>query len=336
MSNKKIYYCVGCGEIHPRNNFYISYNKSHNNGILPFCKKFIKEKSYDDEGEVDVDSFKRILRQLDIPFLQEDFDVSSKHDGDVVGDYFRKFNSLTQNRGLTWDDTTPELKNNSHNDRVSVNTIDIDDSNNVYRRTLSDLTKDDITILEDKWGTGYSPEELFLFEKKYQVLRNNYTEKTAMHTEALFNYIRYRVKEEMATADGNASEAKTWGSLASNAAKDAKINPNQLTKADLSDGLSTFSELSQALEKEMDIIPILPQFKYRPNDALDFNIWCYINYMRDLSGLPACEYEDVYKFYDKQKQDYLDQYGDPYGIFEGDTTEKNRENIEKFIKEDNV
>lgn len=170
--------------------------------------------------------------------------------------------------------------------------------------------------------------------KKYKMLRNNYTEKTAMHTEALLNYIRYRVKEELATASGNVKEAKEWGSLAKEAATAAKINPSQLSKADLTDGLSTFSELSQAVEKEVDIIPILPKFKYRPNDALDFNIWCYVNYIRDLSGLPPCDYEEVYKFYDKRKEDYVKQYGDPYGIFNNDPTEKNRENIKRFIKED--
>ena len=155
-----------------------------------------------------------------------------------------------------------------------------------------------------------------------------------MHTEALLIYIRYRVKEEIATALGNIQDAKAWGEMANKAATNAKINPSQLTKADLSDGLSTFSELSQAVEKEVDIIPILPRFKYRPNDALDFNIWCYVNYMRDLAGLPPCNYEDVYAFYDERKRDYVAQYGDPYGMFSDDTSEKNRENIKKFIKED--
>lgn len=43
------------------------------------------------------------------------------------------------------------------------------------------------------------------------------------------------------------------------------------------------------------------------------------------------EYKDVYKFYDERKKHYLEQYGDPYGIFKDDPTESNRENIEKFI-----
>ena len=55
--------------------------------------------------------------------------------------------------------------------------------------------------------------------------------------------------------------------------------------------------------------------------------------MRDLEGKPLCEYEDVYKFYDERKKEYIDQYGDPYGIFEGDTTESNRDSIKNFIKD---
>jgi len=177
-------------------------------------------------------------------------------------------------------------------------------------------------------------DNVYFVEESYASLKNNYKETTNLHTEALLNYIRYRVKEEISTALGNVKDAKDWGELANKAATSAKINPSQLSKADLSEGLSTFSELSQAIEKEIDIIPILPRFKFRPNDALDFNIWCYVNYMRDLAGLPPCQYQDVYAFYDRRKEDYVAQYGDPYGIFSDDTSEKNRDKIEIFIKED--
>jgi hypothetical protein len=214
---------------------------------------------------------------------------------------------------------------------------------NVYKRYDGGVTavndfnidEDKLEELIDKWGYGYSNEEYLAFEKKYIQLKNNYPEKTAMHTEALLKYIRYSCKEEIATANNNVDNAKKWADMANKAATNAKINPSQLSKADLSDGLSTFSELSQAVEKEIDIIPILPQFKYRPNDALDFNIWCYVNYERNLSGLPPCDYEDVYKFYDKRKQEYIEQYGDQYGIFTNDTSEKNREKIKNFIIDSN-
>lgn len=93
-----------------------------------------------------------------------------------------------------------------------------------------------------------------------------------------------------------------------------------------------FSEFFRDFEREQDISRILPKFKYRPNDAPDFIIWCYINYCRRLEGNPEVEYEDVYRFYDEKVNEYLKQYGDPYGIFEGDTTLANREKIKKFIE----
>lgn len=325
VTEEKIFYCVGCGKAHPRANFYKSY--THANGVYPFCKNYIKKTVYKNDKTVDVEKFKDILRQADAPYIDSEFQGAIEEKRETIGAYFSRI-SMVQNRGYTW-------KNSDFGDfeRSGIKE-DTAIEEDITNKKLSDITSSEIKDLEDKWGTGYSPEELLLFEKKYKMLKNNYSEKTAMHTEALFNYIRYRVKEEMATAKGDVKDAKEWGQLASKAATDAKINPSQLSKADLSDGLSTFSELSQAVEKEVDIIPILPRFKYRPNDALDFNIWCYVNYMRDLSGQPPCDYEDVYAFYDRRVADYIEQYGDSWGIFTDDTSKKNRENIKKFIKED--
>ena len=47
--------------------------------------------------------------------------------------------------------------------------------------------------------------------------------------------------------------------------------------------------------------------------------------------MPEVPYKDIYKFYDDKKHEYIEMYGDPYGIFSEDTTEINRETIEKFI-----
>lgn len=167
---------------------------------------------------------------------------------------------------------------------------------------------------------------------KYCFLRGNYPETTSMHTEALVTYVRYKVKEEMAVAANKPNDAKTWGELAMKQAERAKINPNQLTKADLQGGLSTIGEIAQFVEQNEDIVPILPQFKYKPHDAVDFCIWNYINYARALEDKPLVAYSDIYKFYDRMKEDYIKEYGDPNHIFDGDTTEKNREKIEEFTK----
>lgn len=300
------------------NDFFTAINdKFFANGKIHICKDCIKEYCYNKDGNVDMNKFKQILMMINAPFFSQEFDTACNKDKDTIGVYMRAI--YLNHKGKEW-------KDGEKFEKAKINIEDIDNQLN---------TDIDLTYLREKWGEGYDDDNLYIdFEKKYKFLKNNYPEKTSMHTEALFKYIRYSVMEERAISSGDAKDAKSWGELANKAATAAKINPSQLSKADLSDGLSTFSELSQAVEKEVDIIRILPRFKYRPNDALDFNIWCYINYMQDLSGLPQCDYEDVYNFYDKKIQDYVEQYGDPYEIFKDDPTIKNRESIKRFIKED--
>ena len=307
-----------------KRNFYAlnsssrKHKKWENIGKVPICIHCLRKKCFYENGKtVNMKGLLEALEWLDIPFKKSVY-LDIMRTGEIdLGNYKSRMNlGYTKE---TFDDSDIE----------EINAI----KENIEKEKKEEKEDYDFAFLENKWG-NFPMEELIAFEKKYQQLKNNYTEKTAMHTEALLTYIRYRVKEELATAKGDVGDAKAWGALAKDAATAAKINPNQLSKADLTDGLSTFSELSLAIEKEVDIIPILPKFKCRPNDALDFNIWCYVNYERDLSGLPLCSYEDVYKFYDQRKKEYVEQYGDPYGIFSDDTSEKNRENIKKFIKDD--
>lgn len=273
-----------------------------------------------------IESIKSVLRQIDKPWIASLWVTSLQNNPtSPFGNYIKMINSLPQYKGMSSADVVDDVSTDKIEEAQQCIDTGIKDSTTRIKFELTDE-------IVDRWGIGYQPEEYEAFERKYALLKNNYPEKTAMHTEALLNYIRYRVKEELATAAGTASEAKTWGQLAQAAATAAKINPSQLSAADLQGGLNSFGELIKAVETAVDIIPILPQFKFRPNDALDFIMWCYINYIRDLRGMPACEYSEVYEFYDKRKQEYIEQYGDPYNIFTNDTTEENRENIKKFIQ----
>ena len=190
---------------------------------------------------------------------------------------------------------------------------------------ISDETK-------DLFGIGYSNLEYKLMQEKYDELKFNYPLQTNLHKESLATYCRFKVREELATAQGDVDGSKKWGELARDAADKGKLTPKQMTAADLQSGVSSISELVKTLEQAVDVIKILPRFKYRPNDAPDFNIWCYVNYERRLNGMPEVDYSDVYAFYDEKKRQYLEQNGDPYGIFKDDTAEKNRETVKTFIK----
>lgn len=304
----KILSCGSCGEPKKLSEFYISYNPIHLTGRIPYCKLCLKKMIADNKGNVQLDKLKDALKLIDKPFIYNLWRSSLEQEGDTFGIYMKNL-ALKHNRSLGWADSRflPEVENELNYDNVDIN------------NTSSEFIVSDEII--KKWGNGYLPEEYEAFEKKYNFLKNNYPEKTAMHTEALFKYIRYSCMEEIATSKKDVKAAKEWNEMANKAATAAKINPSQLSAADLQDGLSTFGQLARAVEQAIDIIPILPCYKEKPQDKPDFVLWCYINYIRDLKGLPPCEYKDIYKFYKDRVNDYklkFDFLQDKDDLIEGD------------------
>lgn len=336
--------CISCGEEKiAETDFFKSLNPLHKSGYFPMCKDCMKKQSYNNViRDVDADKFRSLLRQMDYPFVRGLWDTSvasyekryygkdlpEEHRANIISEYIRLFGSLSNSENYTWEDA--EYLDKKYTDRVEETVSSSSSAKGVtfgLSRNKFEVTPDTVKL----FGEGYTEDEYRAMQEKYDKLIVNYPTMTNFHVEALVNFVRYRVKAEQATVRGDVGDAKKWEDMAQTAADKAKINPSQLTQNDLQGGLNSFSELFKAIEESEDIVPILPQFKYRPNDAPDFVIWTYVNYIRGLEGKPLCDYEDIYKFYDQRKQEYINQYGDPYGIFSEDTSEKNRENILKFI-----
>lgn len=353
QKGKKV--CSCCHKEKNMTDFYLSYSPMYSlDQRVPICKDCCKNSCLNEDGSINFDRFKDLLRNIDKPLYydlvssaensikKEDSyltDDDLKYKGyDILSKYFTLV-AMRQDRSKSYSDSEKEGFMHSNNNRTTNEKKNIIDKIYNNSTTLEDeipitFRKDDFNVTEDiisLFGEGYTKSEYQKMHDKYEKLKLNYTLQTNIHQEALATYVRFKVKEEEATAKGDVDEAKKWYDAAQNAAEKAKLTPRQLTQADLQGGINSFSEIFKAVEQAVDVIPILPRFKFRPNDALDFNIWCYINYARDLQGLPLCTYEEVYKFYDKRKEEYLEQYGDPYGIFEDEPTEKNRLNVEKFI-----
>jgi hypothetical protein len=321
-------------------------------GRVPICKSCINKEVLTSDGQIDEERFKNILRQIDKPYykdnLQSAINQFKKENGNIndedikyyggkiIGLYFTKINSLRQLRNKTYADSEKDgfiqknstiLKKDKSYDSAINNTKIIDSQ--LDNKIEIDFEVTDEII--DRFGYGFSKIEYQNINNKYLKLQKSYPIKTDLHEESLVTYVRFKVKEEMATARGDEADAKKWYEMAKDAAVKAKLTPEQLKKTDLNGGVNSFSEIFKAVEESIDVIPILPHFKYRPNDACDFIIWCYVNYIRNLQGLPECTYEELYKFYDKKKEEYISQYGDPYGIFTDDPTEELRESVSKFI-----
>lgn len=345
MGKKK---CLACGRELSSNNFYLSKNELHKDGRVPWCKECIVSNSVDKDGALVEEKWQNVLRQIDKPYyldvLQSSFDevkrkflfvedVNARKKGaDIISMYFKNINSLKQIASKTYADSESnefirkpgyDLKQFHVYDGVPKHVI------KEYREDPKFKVTPEIIAL---FGDGFSKLEYRKMYEKYEKLKVNYSLQTNLHQEALVTYVRFKVREEMATARGDVEGAKKWFEAAQSAATNGKLTPRQLSESDLQGGINNFSDIFKAVEQAIDVIPILPRFKYRPNDALDFNIWCYINYARNLQNLPEVEYENVYKFYDKKKKEYIEQYGDPYGIFDEEPPKKLRENIKKFIR----
>lgn len=352
-TEKKI--CLACPpedkqNEHPLSDFYLSKNPMHKDGKVPWCKSCILKYSLSDTGEIDEEKFKSVLQQIGKPYYKDLVSVAINqykkehsfipddevkfHGKEIIGIYFTKQNSLRQYQSKSYIDSEKD----GFVRKQGVQASDVTISENI-KQTYEDRHKADIgdfRVTEDikeLFGDGYTTIEYKKMYEKYEKLKLNYSLQTNLHQEALATYVRFKVKEEIATASGNVDEAKKWYDAAQNAASNGKLTPKQLSAADLQKGVNSFSELTLAIEQATDVINILPKYKTQPHDAPDFNIYCYINYARKLKGLPTVEYKDIYKFYDDKMNEYLKQYGDPNGVFTeaNDTMLKNRPNIEKFI-----
>lgn len=281
--------CLDClKEKDKMNGFYNTKNKLYEKiGKFPICKTCLKKTiNYDD-----METVYNTLQQMDVKFDPLYWEQAIQRKTDTFSAYITMANSLKQFNGTCWKDSCIE----SEADSMSVDNTPSPSSTDYSTEITDDMV--------DKWGSGYTLDEYKQFERKYVKLIRSYGEKTALHTEGLLSFIRFRVKEEMATARGDVKEAKEWGSLASKAATDAKINVSQLSKSDISGGVDVITQLFEAVETELGIIPLLPRLTAQPYDDADLIIWAIINYYRRLEDKEPVNYEDVYRFYDEMLEE---------------------------------
>ncbi|QWU13390.1 hypothetical protein SAMN04487895_10356 [Paenibacillus sophorae] len=279
--------CIKCNNLLTENsdNFYTHKSPFIQTQRFPLCSKCINSYLNEIESVGYLNRVKKILQHLNRPFLADVWGSS----GEEWKEYIRMVSSLPQYKNMTYENSTEQQINHIKNEAEKEEVLVSDDD------------------LINKWGNGFKPEEYLAFERKYNFIKKDYPVNKAMHVEALKKYCRYAVKEEFSLSSNNIKDAETWSKLASKAAEDAKINPKQLSKSDLTDGVDSFGELTKAVEKAVDIIPILPRFIERPQDKVDVTLWCYINYVRDLESLPPVSYKEIYEFYEQRKRDYEDQ-----------------------------
>lgn len=296
-------YCSKCGNIKKANgsNFFKSYSPQHEStGLVNMCKPCVVE-LFDElikDGLSHRGATISLCKKLDKPFIDEVYiDAKDKHTttSSFIGNFFKLVHMQQwRKQGIfVFDNSIYNEENNNKTDNISQNLDNFIVTNELI----------------DKWGAGYSDEEYYYFEKKWQKLISNYGEKTSFHIEGLITYVRFRVKEELATAQGSVKEAKEWANMAKDAATAAKINVSQLSKSDISGGVDLLPQLFEAVESKVGIIPILPKLKEQPYDDADLIIWVIVNYLRRLEDKSRIEYKDIWMFYDQMLEEFYKQKG---------------------------
>lgn len=325
MQNGKV--CSECGKPRAKSSFYVS--SSSYDGLMPICRKCIYKAAFDLEtNDIDLNGFSEILCKVNKPFIESVLETSKKefrkkvqngrckdkagidYIEAIVGLYFKNISSLPQYKNITYSSLNSKAAKKQE-------TKDL-----VYY-----LLDDNFVVTEDiirLFGEGYIAAEYQQMQKTYNCAMQDYPNLTHAQIRLLLRYVRYDAKEHSAMLK-NDSDVDRWSKLASSALTQF-VNACSKTNAD-----NSFSALMKKIKQTKNMKDVLPRFKYRPNDAPDFIIWCYINYCRRLEGKPEVPYEDVYKFYDEKVAEYVEQYGDPYGIFTDDPTKQNREKIKDFI-----
>lgn len=290
--------CLWCGKEKFLEKYFDKneFQKNNHNPICKDCKSKIKS----------LDEFKLYLKDSGIEFDQNTWNKAEQLIKDKL---IKKY----KNKDLPSNFSEMVLKNtigrfNSlGNLSGDFKLLSVKNDNNRNKKQKIKIDKNDLEELKLKYGYGYPDEEYMLFEQKYQQLRPSFQLLTTMHDECLREYCVNKVKETLAKARGDFKEAKDWATMAKDVATSGKLNPSQMSKADLSGGLDTFGQVAKAIEQEVDILPLLPIFIERPKDKVDIVLWYQINYIRGLKGLPDCEYKEIYDFYEKRKEDYEKQ-----------------------------
>lgn len=321
--------CEKCGVTKDLVLFYTTPSKAYEHGRFDWCKTCVGNYCYDSRTkEIIKANVVFVCKKFDRAFIEYLYDgacerFTGKDKRAILGLYFKNFNlgrlkNLNFADGIRFDKEKyrfdiDKLEKNSENDKI-------------YRKGSSFEVTDEMLSL---FGEGHTEETYCMFWDKYNKLSSSYPQLTPLHTEALVTYVKYKTFEERCVRDGKVDEAAKWSAAASKAAEAAKITPKQLSRSDLSGGVNSFSEFMMSLEEEVDIIPILPKFKEKPNDAIDFSIYVYICYICRMLGKPEPEYSEIYKFYDLRVDEYKKKNGDPYNILDKIDTEY-RDRIEEF------
>jgi hypothetical protein len=274
MSEKKV--CNECKRSISPLQFYNSNSSLFSDGKVPFCKSCLKKMMPED----DIDAVKKILRQIDKPFLIEIWKTAEASTNNTIGEYFRAINSLHQYRDLTWEDSIHYDNDNSiveneikkASEEGTQDVLDIQELET--DQGVIKVTKE----LKSKWG-NYSNRDIIEMERLFKEMERANDISSPQHKKDLHFYCKLSTLADKALDEGDFSGYEKLSRQLDLLKKSAGFRPIDRLSGSESSGIKSFSQVYETIEKDGFIEPYPIQER---QDIVDRTIMYMLNYQLKL------------------------------------------------------
>lgn len=260
--------CIDCGATKVMSfNFYSSHSSMFPDGKAPICKTCIKDKL----DVSDLSSVKKILRQIDKPFIFTEWQVALKTGKEPFGTYLRIISGLHQYKNLTYDGSidgeVSVLEYKIHNE-IELNEEEI------YGRAEPEVRR--------KWGLAFSNREYYELEKTWHdmIAANNIS--TPQHRSELEMYCKLKTLVSRALEANNIKEFEMLNKQFTEVKRTSGFRPIDKISSNESSGIRNFGSIFEEVERDGFIPPVSLT---ENEDIVDKTIVYILNYTRKLLSI---------------------------------------------------
>lgn len=295
IMNYELPYCVKCGTFGSATLFY--QDSRFANGYFPICKKCIMKmvqnrQKDDDEPHETKESVAKVLKMMDLPFLEDLYDscVKAIEDGTEKRgskssfiNYVSAIRSLPQYHRLTWKDS----------DYISQEKEIENDADN----------EDILEKAREHFGTTYTNQDLKFLQTQYE----DWTARYACESKAqqiLFQRVCF-IQLALDKAQKSGKETKDLDKQLQDVLTSLQIKPNQSNSNALTEA-KTFSQLIEKWEAQKPLPEIQDDFKDVDHVGRYIDVFFkgHLSKMMGLKNAFSSMYDKFMKKYTVKKPEY--------------------------------
>jgi hypothetical protein len=254
--------CVKCKKSLPENKFYKCDNSPlYPDGRFHICSSCLGELMENEENGYEIALM--ALHAMNKPMIAETWNNSPN-----ARDYFRQINSLSQYRGLTWENSDDRILESSSSKGEDI-------LDNSYKNTR----KDELIV---KWGSKYDDIDLAQLEKFYDDMMNANDISTPQHKTQLKLLCKLEVEQNKALEEGHTKDFKDLNTQYNKLLENSGFRPIDRQDAGESVGIRTFSQIWEEVERDGFIKPVEIE---ESQDIIDKTIQYMSDYVHKLMNL---------------------------------------------------